>query len=278
MPRKTSRSIRDDLPTQAALMAAGTDFDAKRWSDPRYPNIRSGIVELGLQDGQRVTRADVFDLIAAKPRLAVMLTIVWGYPSGKINRHRKPIDALFSNAGVVADRLAELQRAEPLPAGALIRELNNRCGIGISTSTTSKLAYFFGLTTLEGACVIYDHRVINTIMEGTHLEFRGLRRTLPVERLRNSRDLAIRLENARNQQTRSFAAYIATVNRLARRLSKLGPDVVTPDQVELALFDNAPPSSELGARTRSSKQISDRTTRRKALRPTNIDAANPQAA
>lgn len=278
MPRKTSRSIRDDLPTQIAVLEAGTTFEAKRWNEPRYPSIRAGIAALGLQDGERLTRADVFRLVKDSPPLAVMMTIVWGYPKGTINGHRKPFDALFGNAGLIAERLEELRRAEPLPAQLLIRELNTLGGTGISTSTTSKLAYFFGLRTVEGACVIYDYKVINTIMEGTYGEFLRLRRTLPVERLRNSRDLAIRLENARNQQTQTYAPYIASVNRLARRLSKIGPDLVRPDQVELALFDNAPVSSALGARTRSSKQISDRTTRRKASRSTNIDAAEPQAA
>lgn len=274
MSRKTNRSIRGDLLTATEVLEAGTVFDPRGWSDPQYPNIRSGIAELGLRDGQFTKRADVFRLVQENPRRAVMLTIVWGYRKGTINGHRKPVEAAFCEAGNIAHGLEQLRQAQPLRARVLIDELNALCGTGISTSTTSKLAYFFGLKTVEGASVIYDYKVINTIMEGTYSEFLPLRRLLPVERLRTSRDLAIRLENARNRQRQTFADYIRAVDQLTKRLG----GGVSADQVELALFRNAPDKEVLAARTRSSKQIQERTQRRRLARtPKNIDAAEPQA-
>src|SRR5689334_1709216 len=146
MPRKTSRSIRDDLPTQAAVFEAGTSFNAQRWNEPGYASIEAGIAALGLAHQQFIKRTDVFKLVNNDPRLAVMLTLVWGYRDGTINGHRPPVEAVFRNAETIANALQKLrQQGEPLPAGVLIGELNALCGTGISTSTTSKLAYFFEL-------------------------------------------------------------------------------------------------------------------------------------
>ena len=123
--------------------------------------------------------------------------------------------------------------------------------------------------------MIYDYKVINTIMEGTYREFLALRRILPVDHLRQSRDLAIRLENARNRQRLTFAQYIRTVDQVAKWFG----GEVAADQVELALFKNAPDKERLAARTRSSKKIQERNDRRKLARALkNIDAAEPQAA
>lgn len=275
MSRKTCRSIRDHLPTPSTVLDAGTAFEPQGWNDPRFPNIRSGIAELGLQEGQFTTRGDVFNLVKEDPRRAVMLTVVWGYRKGTINGHRKPVEAVFRDARNIADGLEHLRQRPPLPARVLIDKLNVLCGTGISTSTTSKLAYFFGLHTHEGASVIYDYKVINTIMEGTYREFLALRRILPVDHLRQSRDLAIRLENARNRQRLTFAQYIRTVDQVAKWFG----GEVAADQVELALFKNAPDKERLAARTRSSKKIQERNDRRKLARALkNIDAAEPQAA
>lgn len=275
MSRKSCRSIRDHLPTPTGVLEAGSAFEPQGWNDPRFPNIRSGIAELGLQEGQFTTRGDVFRMVKEDPRRSVMLTVVWGYRKGTINGHRKPVEAVFREAGTIADGLEQLRQGQLLPARVLIDQLNLLCGTGVSTSTTSKLAYFFGLPTQEGASVIYDYKVINTIMEGTYREFLALRRKLPVDHLRHSRDLAIRLENARNRQRQTFADYIRTVDQVTKWFG----GEVAADQVELALFKNAPDKEILAARTRSSKKIQARNERRALARALkNIDEAEPQAA
>ena len=130
MSRKTCRSIRDHLPTPSTVLDAGTAFEPQGWNDPRFPNIRSGIAELGLQEGQFTTRGDVFNLVKEDPRRAVMLTVVWGYRKGTINGHRKPVEAVFRDARNIADGLEHLRQRPPLPARVLIDKLNVLCGTG----------------------------------------------------------------------------------------------------------------------------------------------------
>lgn len=204
------------------LFATDESFRLKNWrkhrDDPRHGGLYPHAAEYDGMDGQRFTRADVFDHFDASDRKGVISTIKWGYPKGSLpgGGWHAFSDAFRSSA--FADALKSL-RARPRSATETVALLN-RCVKGVGTATTTKVAYFARLTTDEGPCLIYDSMVRRAIAHSTEPEFADLKAVLN----RSKRDLPPAHQEA------TYGLYIRSVEAAAERRG------VSPEVVELALF------------------------------------------
>lgn len=170
-------------------------------------------------DQQRFTRQMVFDHFATSDRKGVISAIKWGYPKGSLPGGKwRSFSAAFRSTAI-AECIAEL-RATPATAVSTVANLN-ACVAGIGTATTTKLAYFAGLGTIEGhQCLIYDSMVRRAIRAIHMPEFAELAAIIR----RTPRDLTPR------QQEETYGLYLAGVHQLA------ADQEVAPDAIELSLF------------------------------------------
>lgn len=215
------------MPTTTEVADAGDrPFNAQNWRELSFP---SPISVDGFPDVVR--RRHVFEAHERSIEDGIVWTIVWGYPFGTITGHRDGIQHLFDN---VADAASLLRRFREEPgkhsAQEIIAALKNGAP-HIACSTTSKIAYTAGLIAAEGPCVVYDHRVIRSIMQGRYVELAALEDELPSPRARDA-SLERRTDSAIARQNRTYGAYIATMARLAKELG------VRSDQLEYFVFND----------------------------------------
>jgi hypothetical protein len=261
-------SIANGLPTTRTVDEAGSKFKFDNWTDKPdqhkhlCPDIERLVSSLGLVDGQNISRQNVRNLVRTNPESAVILTIVWGYPTGTINGHRRPVERAFQCAADIAGKLSEIKLRDPMAPNDLISEINDLAPSGIGTSTTSKWAYFFEITTTIGDCLIYDHRVINCIMEGIFAEFLPLQGILPSTRPRKSGEPRTADElrkSAISRQPRTYESYLRAVYSAAHLLGQKLGEPATGAQIELGLFGEAPSKGVMAARTKARKKASELT-------------------
>ena len=202
--------------------ATDESFRRKNWikhrDDERHGAPYQYAADYDALDGQRFTRAMVFDHFEESVSKGVVSTIKWGYPKGSLpggGWHAFSDAFRCSSFGDVLKAL----RARPRSANETVAALNG-CVKGIGTATTTKIAYFARLTTHEGPCLIYDSMVRRAIAHSAEPEFADLRTRLN----RSKRDLAPA------QQEETYGLYIASVIAAAERRAK------TPEAVELDLF------------------------------------------
>lgn len=199
------------------VMSSGEAYRPWNWEKHRdhegqpYPywNAYPGLV--------RLERGHVFADFAASPTKGVISAIKWGYPKGGLPGGRWQMFSTAFRSGAFEAKIAELRRKPGLSAVEIITALN-AVQPGIKTASTSKLAYFAGLTAREGQCMIYDAMVRRAIRERDDPEFAGLKAMMPV------RDLSL------DQQQASYGDYIRGLEAMARRCG------TTPVQVEHWLF------------------------------------------
>ena len=218
------------IPSLSEVLNSVTDevFSLRNWSkhrdDARYETPYPFHDAYGDFDGKRFTRQHVFDHFAESLGKGVISTIKWGYPGGTLQGNWFALStAMRSNA--YAETISEL-RKNPLPTAAdLVRKLNSLVK-GVSTSTTTKIAYFAGLKaqavddTAPQECLIYDQMVRRVIRQSTEPELAQLG-----EILRSTdRDIWP------TRQATTYGLYLASVHALARRRG------VEPSQIELCLF------------------------------------------
>lgn len=202
--------------------ATDESFRLKNWrkhrDDERHGAPYQHAADYDALDGQRFTRAIVFEHFDASDLKGVISTIKWGYPKGSLpgGSWHAFSDAFRSSS--FSDALNSL-RAQPRSANETVAMLN-RCVKGVGTATTTKIAYFARLTTNEGPCLIYDSMVRRAIAHSAEPEFANLKATLN----RSKRELTPA------QQERTYGAYITGVIAAAKRRG------VTPEIVELDLF------------------------------------------
>lgn len=209
------------IPSVEAVQASGSHFRCAAWhrhrTDLDYGGQPYEFVN-DYQDGMWLSRADVFNHFGQSDRKGVISTIKWGYPKGTARGNCKGFSDAFRSDRLVS-AIAELRQNGPIPAAQLIAALNEQV-TGISTSTTSKIAYFAGLEATEGACLIYDRMVCRAILCRSDPEFMQLRNIL------QQRDGDI----LPYQQVRTYGLYLTAAHAMAQRLG------VTGAQIELFLF------------------------------------------
>lgn len=189
----------------------------KHRDDPRYDQPYPHHDEYA--DGQMLRRADVFAHFDQSIRKGIVSAIKWGYPRGRMPGGRwHPFSSAF-RVKAFERHLEELQAAESRSATAIIATLNEVVP-RIGTATTSKLAYFAGVTAAEGRCLIYDSMVRRAIRVRTDPEFAELKAMI----VRRTGDLPPA------EQVNTYGFYLQAVHGMAERLGVQG------EQVELFLF------------------------------------------
>lgn len=218
----------NNIPSQEAVMSAGKKLKIENWKEDGNFPYRS---EFALRNGQAFTRRDVFEAFLHSSEKGVIASILWGYPSGRMTRgSRGGIGAVLADPkpfALAVDRIRNFN--ELRSADALIEELN-RLVPGISTSTTTKIAYFARLVAEQGPCTIYDRMVIRSIMNLGHPEFSGLKSALAGQH-RNKHPESP-LVAALRRQNKTYAAYLEGLTKIAAGLGQ----GVHPERLELYLF------------------------------------------
>lgn len=215
------------LPTDGEVMESATNdaFRLENWKKHRdhdryelRPYPFWGAYEA--LDGQQFTRQDVFSHFDDDPMKGVISAIKWGYPTGGRPRGswKAFSDAFRKREFVTA--IAEL-RAEPAPqASALLARLNDVVS-GVGSATTTKIAYFAGLKTQEGDCLIYDSMVRRAIAHRSDEDFADLKAKL----------MSSRGDITPKAQMGTYGLYLKSVEAAAKRY-----EAKAAHQVELFLF------------------------------------------
>lgn len=204
-----------------------------RFNDNAWLNIpyRDEFRALG---NSRLTRRQVFDAFRADPAKGVVWTIVWGYPRGKISQYdgeKEAAHSAIANASGFANVIAEIRAGPVLPAQTLIEKLNKVCG-GISTSTTSKIAYFADLFSREGQCLIFDKQVVRAVANSNDPAFASLRSALMPKNMPQPVVPDEWIKQVTGRQHQFYGRYLAAVNDLSLRWGKRYPR----DRIEQFLF------------------------------------------
>ncbi|WP_406852569.1 hypothetical protein WEU32_01065 [Brevundimonas sp. BH3] len=210
------------MQTDILDFATDDSFRLKNWqkhlTDERhnspYPHANE-YVEL---DGQRFTRAMVFAHFQENDAKGVISTIKWGYPKGSLTMGKwQAFSDAFRTKNIV--EALNILRKNPRSAPETVRLLNG-CVKGIGTATTTKIAYFAGLSSTEGRCLIYDSMVRRTIARGAGDEFSDLSIILN----KSLRDLSPQ------QQEHTYGIYLKAIHVASRNRG------VSPETIELEMF------------------------------------------
>lgn len=166
---------------------------------------------------QALTRGDVFRAFRISDELGLLATLKWGFPGGAQRLNPKPFNRVIWSLAEFAAKLTRARATSDANAATLLGSLDEP---GIGPATTSKIAYFAGLTTAEGACLIYDQMVRRAIRRLADPEFDELKPLLG----------ASEVGFDAKRQRATYGTYIIAVCGLAKRCG------VTPAQIELHLF------------------------------------------
>ena len=209
------------FPNPEAVLASGGKLKLANWDSHRDHACYGGQPYAHYEeyaDKQDLTRVTVFADFDVSIRKGIISAIKWGYPSGAVRRNWKGLSHAFRSDGLV--REIEAMRNEPACSALEIAKRLNRAVKGISTATTTKLAYFARLEAAEGPCLIYDSMVRRAISARCDPEFADLKRIIGSR----SGDLLP------GQHATTYAAYLKAARAMAEGQNVQG------DQIELFLF------------------------------------------
>lgn len=165
---------------------------------------------------------------------AVIWTLVWGYPKGRIQLSRPNMQKAILSASRVSDAISDMRNVNsPIAANDALARIHN-VSTGIKTSTSSKIAYFAGLQTQQGQCLILDEKVIGSILYNRFDQLRPLIRRMLSRPPASYRCLGEQIADAKKRQAQIYGDYILHMNRLA------GKQGLAPDALEAFLFANGP--------------------------------------
>jgi hypothetical protein len=165
---------------------------------------------------------------------AVIWTLVWGYPKGRIQLSRPNMRKAILSASRVADAISDMRRAsKPIAANDALALIHN-VSTGIKTSTSSKIAYFAGLKTQQGQCLILDEKVIGSILYSRFDQLRPLIRKMLPRPPASYRCLGEQIEDVKKRQAQIYGDYVLHMNRLAEKQG------IASDALEAFLFANGP--------------------------------------
>ncbi len=213
------------VPKMDALLASGGRLVLDRWKDHLFPTPYPHYADYVALDGQMIDRSLVFTHYAEAPQKGITSAIKWGYPRGKLRRGMSDGFGRAFRSTELVDVIEGLRKTPDVTAPKLVSKLN-RVVAGIGTSTTTKIAYFAGLSTKQGPCLIYDSMVRRAIRARSDPEFADLRKIIA----REKDDLPV------HKQASTYGDYLTATHAMADRLGVRG------EQVELFLFigrDNA---------------------------------------
>lgn len=184
-------------------------------------------------DGAGISRQMIFEAFQHSTQKGIVLALEWGFPRGRFpGGSWRPLAEAFRSPELCT-AIAQLEGSEDGDACEIISQLNAVIP-GLSTASTSKLAYFARLTSRQGPCLILDSRVIAAI------------RRLDVDRYPEFGIVKAMLGGAQNLQrpptpakvVSAYGAYLtATHAYTARRAHERGLETHA-DQIEFALFQS----------------------------------------
>jgi len=198
----------------------GARFDRRKWKKP-IPFLD----DVEALDGE-IYRHHVKQAAKEDLRKGIVFALVWGYPLGYTDKMTVNADsnlqtALSRDLDAFADRVERL-RTYGTTARKTIKSLNEVGGV--STASTSKVAYFCEIETREGVCLIFDRQVIRAILQYDYLELAGLRNRLaPGRPARPASDDEVTKIINRDQ---SYEDYLVGMGELAKQI---GPSVYLDD-------------------------------------------------
>ncbi len=165
---------------------------------------------------------------------AIIWTLVWGYPKGRIQMSRPNMKRAVRSAGNAADAVNAMRTGNRLmPANSVLGSIH-AVSSGIKTSTSSKIAYFAGLQAKEGQCLILDEKVIVSILYNRFDQLRPLIRKMLSRPQASYRCLGEQIDDAIKRQAQSYGDYVRYMNRLAEKQG------ICPSELEAFLFANGP--------------------------------------
>ena len=165
---------------------------------------------------------------------SIIWTLVWGYPKGRIQMNRPNMKSAVRSASPISRAINSMLDCEtPFSANEVLTRIHE-VSSGVRTSTSSKIAYFAGIKTREGVCLILDEKVIASILYNRFDQLRPLsRKMLPAPPATYS-CLGAQIVDATKRQEAIYADYVRCLNRLAQQRG------IAPDMLEGFLFANAP--------------------------------------
>jgi hypothetical protein len=217
------------------IMEHGAVFEANNWNayltDDDIPHVArehiQAVVTLARGDrAGRLRRRHVFEAFKQNLSLGVVASIMWGYPKG-----RRPGGVGFKKVFAAAERIAkcvaELRACRP-SAAEICASFEKFGDLGPSTYT--KIAYFAGIQTTEGICLIYDQMVMRSVADSPVPLWQVLRERLGSPRKANGRFRTF----CRGVHVHTYGEYLRVAGNLARARGS------TPARIELELFLSAP--------------------------------------
>ncbi len=173
-----------------------------------------------------ILRRHVFDKAQDNTLRGIWWALVWGYPGGKQAGDDKTLKRAMVNMESLAHEVDWLRKETP-DAAELLERLN-QCRRGLSTASTTKVAYFAGLNTAQGKALIFDQQAIIAILTRGDPEFAPLLASKPfAKHAHRSRKDRV---NVALQQPAHYQEYVAHLHALAAQLG------VKPDDIERFLY------------------------------------------
>jgi hypothetical protein len=186
-----------------------------------------------VDDGAGISRQMIFEAFRRSTQEGIVLALEWGFPRGRFpGGSWRPLAEAFRSPELCA-AIEELRDLEDGDACEIITQLNAVIP-GLSTASTSKLAYFARLNSRQGPCLILDSRVI------------AATRRLDVESYPEFGFVKTMLGGAQNLQrsptparvVSAYGAYLTAIHGYtARRIHERGLETHA-DQIEFALFQS----------------------------------------
>ena len=218
--------FRSDVLTFLEQEEDGQHFKSEVWDETKV----SYLDELRSINGP-LMRAHVFAAFSESTHKGATFALVWGYPDGKTHgksdKGRAGLQDALSDLSVLTDAVDQL-RNYPRKARDTL-ELLNRIE-GLSIASTTKVAYFAKLETLEGPCLIYDRQVAKASLSLDYPELKELRRALcpTLDALPAPKSVIDRTAG----RSLSYGPYLTHAANLAKFVGK----GTSPDDIERFLF------------------------------------------
>lgn len=168
-----------------------------------------------------ILRKHVFAKAKGRVFRGIVWSLVWGYPRGKQAGDDKSLKTAMENLENMAIQVAYLQ-GKTTCSIEMLRMLND-ARRGLSTASTTKIAYFAGLKTTEGDALIFDQQAITALIERNDPEFAGLMASEPFARYAG-KDRNVRVTTALNR-VEHYKEYLIHMHSVAAQLGVRADDI-----------------------------------------------------
>jgi hypothetical protein len=191
----------------------GNQFNPAVW-DADMPFME----ELRAIEGS-LLRYHVRDAFQHSTHKGVIYSLVWGYPQGKTygmeDSKKENLKSAMRDPDLIVDMVDALRR---FPRSALdtVKLLNEQKGLGIASTT--KIAYFAGLDTRYGPCLIYDRQVTKALFKLPYRELADAKAALWADQKNDGPEK--RMIDWAAGRDKSYSVYLDHAYQLARLVGR----------------------------------------------------------